>query len=221
MRDTAHRDPFCNPAQGCGLTPKPKATSSDGTAVASGCRETRADHVVTDHATWIKACAAGDKSALQALMTAEGGRMFGVAQRMLRRIDLAEDAVQDAFVLIWKRSHQFDPSRGSARGWVYTILRNRCLTMLRNEDRVQPIGPEAMESAINDQDLDTAFDRLDQTDDLRRCLERLDLQTRRAILSSYVLGHSHGEIAGRMAAPLGSVKSWVRRGLTKLRECLS
>jgi RNA polymerase sigma factor (sigma-70 family) len=176
---------------------------------------------VTDHASLIAACAAGDKQALKALMTAEGARMCGVARRMLRRADLAEDAVQDTFVLIWKRAHQFDASRGHARGWVYTILRNRCLTMLRIEDRVQPIGPEAMDAAINDQDLDAAFDRLDTANDLRRCLERLDLRTRRAILSSYLLGHSHGEIAGRMAAPLGSVKSWVRRGLTRLRECLS
>ncbi len=184
-------------------------------------RKREADKRVTDYAKLIKACAAGDKSALQEIMHAEGGRMLGVARRMLRRTDLAEDALQDALVLIWQRAHQFDETRGTAKGWLYTILRNRCLTMLRNEDRTDPMAPEVVEHALNDRELDTAFDRLDRSTDLRRCLERLDLNTRRAILASYILGHSHGEIAGRMAAPLGSVKSWVRRGLGKLRECLS
>ncbi|MBU2958280.1 sigma-70 family RNA polymerase sigma factor [Paracoccus sp. 1_MG-2023] len=149
-------------------------------------------------------------------MDAEGGRMLGIARRMLRRPDLAEDAVQDALVLIWRRSHQFDDMRGSARGWIFTILRNRCLTMLRHEDRGEDGGTDPDDHAV-----DAAFDDLPRTLDLRRCLEGLEPDTRRAILSSYVLGHSHGEIAGRMNAPLGSVKSWLRRGLVKLRECLS
>lgn len=147
--------------------------------------------------------------------------MLGVATRMLRRSDLAEDAVQDAMVLVWRRAGQYDPQRGSALGWIYTILRNRCLTMLRNEARETPTAPDVIDETREGSVLDHAWDRLDHASDLRRCLEGLDAGTRRAILSSYVLGHSHGEIAGRMKAPLGSVKSWVRRGLSKLRECLS
>lgn len=184
-------------------------------------RKHQAERTVTDHATLLKSCAGGDRAALRALMDAEGGRMFGVARRMLRRVDLAEDAVQETLVLIWRRAHQFDPARGSAKGWVYTILRNRCLTLLRREDREVATEPEAFDRVVDGAVLDQAFSRLATTSDLRRCLEGLDEQTRRAILSSYVLGHSHGEIAGRMEAPLGSVKSWVRRGLGKLRECLS
>ncbi|MBN2741606.1 MAG: sigma-70 family RNA polymerase sigma factor [Rhodobacteraceae bacterium] len=154
-------------------------------------------------------------------MTAEGGRMLGVARRMLRRSDLAEDALQESLVLIWRNAHQFDESRGNAKGWIFTILRNRCLSMLRREDREIPVAPEMIEDTPDHLVLDTAFHRLAERSDLRRCLETLDAGTRQAILSSYVLGHSHGEIAGRMQAPLGSVKSWVRRGLLKLRECLS
>ncbi|WP_425051762.1 sigma-70 family RNA polymerase sigma factor [Psychromarinibacter sp. S121] len=174
-----------------------------------------------DHAALLKSCAGGDRLALQKLMDAEGGRMLGVARRMLRRDDLAQDAVQEALVLVWRKAHQFDAQRGSAKGWIYTILRNRCLTLLRSEDREVATSPERLSASEDAQVIDTAFDRLADTTDLRRCLEGLDVQTRRAILSSYVLGHSHGEIAGRMEAPLGSVKSWVRRGLLKLRECLS
>ncbi|WP_211241988.1 sigma-70 family RNA polymerase sigma factor [Roseivivax halodurans] len=154
-------------------------------------------------------------------MTAEGGRMLGVARRILRRTDLAEEALQEALVLVWRKAHQFDESRGNARGWLYTILRNRCLTMLRNEDREVPVAPEDLDTPPDDVMLETAFDRLGHASDLRRCLERLDGESRRAILATYVLGYSHGEIAGRLDAPLGSVKSRVRRGLMKLRECLS
>lgn len=176
---------------------------------------------MTDHAALIRACASGEKHALKTLMQAEGGRMLGVARRMLRRSDLAEDAVQDALVLIWRRAHQFDATRGSAKGWLYTILRNRCLTMLRQEDREIATDAEDLDARTDDEVLAAAYDGLETTAGLRQCLERLDVPTRTAILSSYVLGHSHGEIAGRLAAPLGTIKARVRRGLLKLRECLS
>lgn len=169
----------------------------------------------------IAGCAAKDRVALKQLMETEGGRMLGVATRFMRRADLSEDAVQDAFVLIWRRAGQFDPSRGSAKGWIYTILRNRCLTILRQEQRDIATEPEVLDQNLDDQVVNAAWDRLDNASDLRQCLAALDDGTRRAILSSYVLGLSHGEIAGRMSAPLGSVKSWVRRGLSKLRECMS
>lgn len=210
---TTFRSP-CLTATGPHLSPVPGA-------VASCDRDRSPGRVVTDHSTLLTACAEGDRTALKQLMQAEGGRMLGVARRMLRRTDLAEDAVQDTLVQIWRKAHQFDAAKGNARGWVYTILRNRCLTMLRTEAREVATEPGTLDETAEHQVLDTAFDRLEVTGDLRRCLSGLDDATRRAILSSYVLGHSHGEIAGRMEAPLGSVKSWVRRGLLKLRECLS
>ncbi|SLN66757.1 ECF RNA polymerase sigma factor SigK [Aquimixticola soesokkakensis] len=153
-------------------------------------------------------------------MDAEGGRMLGVARRMLRRSDLAEDAVQDSFVLIWRKAHQFDATRGQAKAWLYTILRNRCLTLLRSADRETALDPSQRETASEEAMLDIAYNRLERANDLRVCLETLEPEKRMAILSSYILGYSHGEIAGRMGAPLGTVKAWVRRGLLVLRECL-
>lgn len=176
---------------------------------------------MTDHAALIRSCAAGDKRALQDLMTAEGGKMLGVARRMLRRADLAEDAVQDSLVLIWRRAAQFDDTGGNARAWVYTILRNRCLTMLRKEDREVATDSDQLDTTPDTVVLDAALGGLESSMGLRQCLERLDSASRQAILSSYVLGHSHGEIAGRLQAPLGTVKARVRRGLMSLRECLS
>ena len=83
--------------------------------------------------TALLACAAGDKLALRRIYDAEAARMLGVAQRLLRRRALAEEAVQDAFVLIWRHAARFDPERGSGLTWIYAILRNRSLSILRDE----------------------------------------------------------------------------------------
>ena len=174
-----------------------------------------------DHAALIAACAAGNRDALHTLMTVEGAQMLGVALRMLRRRDLAEDAVQDCLVKVWRKASQFDPARGSARGWLYTILRNRCLTMMRQESREIATEDETLQRTRDEDVVEEAFDRLASDSDLRRCLGGLEPARRSAVLLSYVLGYSHGEISGRMRAPLGSVKAWLRRGLNQLRECMS
>jgi RNA polymerase sigma factor (sigma-70 family) len=100
-------------------------------------------------------------------------------------------------------------------------LRNRCLTLLRYGDREIALDPQEVEKASDAAILETAYNRLERENDLRVCLETLEPNKRMAILASYILGYSHGEIAGRMGAPLGSVKAWVRRGLLMLRECLA
>lgn len=176
---------------------------------------------MSEHATLIDACAQGDSNALRTLMQLEGPRMLGVARRILKRADLAEDALQDSFVTVWRKAYQFKGSHGNATGWIYAILRNRCLTMLRKGAWEIAMDEESLERESDSEQIDDAYDRLDSTSDLRRCLSELTPQKRRAVLSSYIFGYSHGEISGRMGAPLGSVKAWLRRGLADLRECLS
>lgn len=180
---------------------------------------------MTDHAALLAGCAGGDRQALRALFEAEGPRMTGVARRILRRHDLAEEAVQDAFVAVWQKAAQYDPARGAALGWIYAVLRNRALNMLRNSAREDLTAPEdidaARESAPMEDPADEAWERLDASSRLRACLEALDPLKRRCVLMAYVLGFTHGEIAGRLATPLGTVKAWVRRGLGSLRECMS
>jgi len=80
-------------------------------------------------------CAAGDRTALRVIYDAEAPRMVGVARRMLRRQDLAEEAVQDAFMRVWRSAGTFDPQKGAARSWLYAILRNCALSILRDESR--------------------------------------------------------------------------------------
>lgn len=166
--------------------------------------------------------AGGDKAALAALFSAEGGRLVAVAQRIVRRRDLAEEVVQDAFVAAWQRARQFDAARGTARAWLTAIVRNRALNLLRDGARLEYHDGEAL-ADLGDRTVDAegAFDLLAERDALRRCLDGLGASKRRAILLCYVTGLNHGEVAASLNAPLGTVKAWIRRGLVSLQECLS
>lgn len=164
----------------------------------------------------IARCAGDDKSALRVIYDLEAARMVGVAMRILRRKELAEEAVHEAFIRIWRGARGFDPARGAARGWVYAIVRNQALTILRDEGRFD--SDELVESRIPNPD--DAMSRLPETSALRRCLQQLDARRRTAVVLAYVHGFSHGELAGRLGVPLGTAKSWVRRGVVSLQECL-
>lgn len=167
-------------------------------------------------------CAAGDEAALRTVYEAEAGRMLGVALRLLRRRALAEEAVHDAFVQIWRGAGSFDPKRGAGRAWVYAILRHRALNILRDEARTDFVE-DPLDGAEPDaiEDPEAIIARLSETRALRRCLERLDARRRASIVLAYAHGLTHGELAGRLGVPLGTVKSWLRRSLLTLRECLA
>ena len=170
----------------------------------------------------LERCAAGDTGALREIYDRESGRMVAVARRILRRRDLAEEAVQDSFLRIWQKASQFDAASGSAHGWVYAILRNRALSILRDATRELPTEQTEIDRLEGDvvAGAEAAFDALGDRSRLRNCLDRLDDTKRRCVLLAHCYGYTHGEIAGRLGAPLGTVKAWVRRGLASLRACL-
>ncbi len=170
----------------------------------------------------VRACATGDRAALRRLFETEAPRMIGVAERMLRRRALAEEAMQDAFVQVWRKAGAFDPALGSGRSWLYAILRNRCLNILRDENRTDLMGEDQRhEEASEEDDPETAVLKLGEASRLRACLERLEPQRRQAIVLAYTRGLSHGELAGRLGLPLGTIKSWIRRAMLSLKECMA
>jgi RNA polymerase sigma factor (sigma-70 family) len=170
----------------------------------------------------LRRCANGDRKALRAIYDAEAPRMLGVATRILRRPSLAEEAVHDAFVQIWQQAATFDPSRGRARTWLYGVVRHRALNILRGEVRTELVDDfEPMNLTSEEEDPEQVMQRLSDTSALRRCLERLEPVRRRAVVLAYMHGLSHGELAARLGVPLGTMKSWLRRSLIALRECLS
>lgn len=176
-----------------------------------------------DLAEALSRCARQDEGALRSILDAEGGRMLGVAQRMLNRRELAEEAVQDCMVQIWRMAHQFRASDGSARGWIFAVLRNRCRNILRDGRRLEHLSPDDL-TAMQDARLNVSRQPLDALGDrvaLKVCLAELEAKSRSAILLAYLGGFTHGEIAAIQSVPLGTAKSWIRRGLDQLRTCLS
>ncbi|MGH8773472.1 MAG: sigma-70 family RNA polymerase sigma factor, partial [Burkholderiales bacterium] len=116
----------------------------------------------------------------------------------------------------------FDPARGSARGWIYTVVRHRALNILRDSSREIPSNGEQFEE-VSDAEADPLnyLSRLSDATSLSHCLERLDMPKRTSILLAFVEGYTHQQIADRLNAPLGTVKAWIRRGLLSLKECLA
>lgn len=172
----------------------------------------------------LKACAAGDRKGLALIYESEAARMVTVAERILRRHDLAEEIVQEAFLQIWNKAWQYDQSRGSARGWIFSIVRSRSLNALRDGGREDLTETDSLER-LQDEGADALyhdlFDQLDTASRLRACLDRLDGLRRKTVMMAYVSGYSHGEIAGRLKLPLGTAKAWIRRSLSALRECMA
>ena len=151
-------------------------------------------------------CAKGDRNALRTIFELEGARLVAVAQRILRRRELAEDVVQEAFIQIWTKAGQYAPDRGSARGWIYAIARNRALNLVRDGKRLEFTEPDNLADLHDAEHMDHAANvwaDLDRQNRLRECLSRLDETKRRSILMVYMSGYTHGEIAGRLKVPLG------------------
>lgn len=179
-----------------------------------------------DHDAELAACARGDQAALRRLYEREGRFLLGVALRIVRDRAAAEDVLHDAFMNIWTRAASFDARRGAGRGWMVGIVRHRALDVVRAGARTVYADEDQLD-ALQDVDAPAAPDMAEAfavRADLGRlddCLARLDTPRRNCVLFAYLDGCTHGEIAERLGAPLGTVKAWIRRGLVSLRECLA
>ena len=164
--------------------------------------------------------ATGDRAAFRRLYDGAAPLLYGVALRVTRQPSLAADAVHDAFLQVWRSAAQFDASRGSPQGWLVSLVRYRALDIGRR--RARESGDDAMPEIV-DTDPDPLA-RLQQSDEgraLHACLSLLEEDRRRLIVLAFVDGLSHSEIAEQLAMPLGTAKSWIRRGLQSLRACLA
>ena len=174
---------------------------------------------------WVICCArspGGDERAFGRLYELAAPKMFALALAMTRRRELAEEVLQESFVRAWKSAHRFDPTKGCAMAWLVTITRNRSLTAMTRVSRDPTDGEASDWEDVADGTPDPLEQAMVSSDAraLARCLQSLEPNQRHSIVLTYFNGLTHRELARRLGKPLGTVKSWVRRGLLQLRGCL-
>lgn len=165
--------------------------------------------------------ASGDREALRQLYGRTSAKLFGVCLRILSDREESEDVLQEVYLTIWRRADRFDAGRASVMAWISTIARNRAI------DRLRARGPLAKAAPIEDLEIEDEAPRgeallgaAQDAEALRRCLSELDPRTEKAIRTAFYEGVTYEALAQRLGAPLGTVKSWIRRGLAKLKGCL-
>ena len=177
-----------------------------------------------DYEAALASCARGERFAMRAIYDRESKWLFSVALRIVRHREAAEDVVQEAMLQIWRAAGTFDPTRGSGRGWIYTVVRHRALSEARRRALDPSVAVEDVEALADQLDIAAgrgAASHGPDASDLERCLGQLEPRQRLCIVQSFVEGYTHEQMARRLDVPLGTVKSWVRRGLLALKGCLS
>lgn len=165
-------------------------------------------------------CSLGNRRAFETLYHNVAPRLYGVALCCMGRRDLAEEVVQESFVRIWHNAIRYEAHLSAPLTWMISITRHQAIDQLRKH-RELPLSDLQQETLADDspsahQQLDSAR----QARALNHCLEQLDAMQRQAITIAYFHGLSASELAEQLSAPLGSVKSWIRRGMERLRRCL-
>jgi RNA polymerase sigma-70 factor (ECF subfamily) len=167
--------------------------------------------------------ALADQSAFEHLYRLTSSHLYGVAMRILRESAAAEEVLQESFVNIWHHAGSYVAARSQPLTWLTSVVRNRCLDRLRKRDvDTVTIDDEEHAMAIADQSpmpLELLLSGAD-ANAVRRCVETLDAGPKQAIALAFYHGLSHSELARHLKEPLGTVKSWVRRGLERLKACL-
>ena len=164
----------------------------------------------------------GDRRAFARVYHLSASRLYPIALRLMRRRALADEVLQEAFVLVWTKAAQYRADRGRPLAWMATIVRNCAIDRLR-ATKSEPHDPprvEDMAEVLADPNPAGGDLPHHMTAAIRTCLGRLKADQRSAILLAYYYGMTHEELSAQLGTPLGTVKSWVRRGLLQLRDCL-
>lgn len=164
-----------------------------------------------------------DVRAFEQLYDRHSRLVYGLVLRILQQASTAEEVVQDVFLQLWRNASQFDTARGAFVPWLLTLARNRALDHLRlkgerqrrREDQTEELPP-----VVSSPDFESTIDQQRRAARVRELMAALQPQQKRALELAYFEGLSHSEIAAKLQEPLGTVKSWIRNGLLKLKEGL-
>ena len=170
--------------------------------------------------------AMGDQAAFGEFYELTSAHLYGVAIRILRDPPAAEELLQEAYVNVWHHAGSYEVAKSQPMTWLTSIVRNRCLDQLRRREvETVTLTPDDDDAADYDlpSDAMTPVEMLvagAEARSVRDCVETLDAGPKQAIALAFYQGLSHSELAAHLREPLGTVKSWVRRGLERLKNCL-
>ncbi|MFN3864784.1 MAG: sigma-70 family RNA polymerase sigma factor [Erythrobacter sp.] len=166
--------------------------------------------------------AAGDSDALEIVYRLTRVKLFGICLRILGDRKEAEDALQDVYVNLWQRADRYDPARASPISWLATFARNRAIDRLRTgKVRAGAVGVEQAAPLPDESPLaDALLVDAEQTAQIHKCIAGLDERTQSHIRAAFFDGKTYAQLAEQAGVPLGTMKSWIRRGLQRLRACL-
>ena len=177
--------------------------------------------------TWLAAAAKRDASAFRALYDATSPKLFGFALRILHKHELAEEVLQESFVAIWNNAANYQGHLASPMTWMATIVRNKAFDHLRRSDVSVEIDAQEFDSEIMNALQDpqaSPIEALQLSSDAKAlawCMSALEGVHRQVVAMAFYHDLSHSEVAAQMQLPIGTVKTWIRRSLEKLRTCLA
>jgi len=166
--------------------------------------------------------ALGDRAAFEALYRSTSSALLAVCLRLMPDRAEAEDVLQDAFVAIWHKADQYDPQKASAMTWLIAIVRNKAIDRMRSGGYAFKRASIELPEELDDGEPTPAAraEAVSEAELLRTCMEALEPRRRQLIRTAFYEGTTYEELAQRTGSPVGSVKSWIRRGLLQLRACL-
>ena len=166
--------------------------------------------------------ALGDRAAFAELYEATRAKLFGVSLRIVRERGLAEEVLQDSFVNIWNHARDYAQARSAPTTWMTAIVRNRSLDIVRRTRELPDVDDQLSAQLVDaGPAADDALARRGDEHALHECLQELDAEQRQSIALAFFHGLSHSELAAHLRRPLGTVKTHIRRGLLRLRDCLA
>lgn len=169
----------------------------------------------------ITAVGQGNRTAFEQLYAATRAKLYGVVLRILRRRDLADEVMQETYLKIWTSARLFDPAKASPITWMVTIARNRAIDLVRKRSEASlEEESEAMEVAA---DIPNPLAARELNEDLKRlmaCIGALDADRQKMVLLAYYDGLSREQLAAKFGKPVNTIKTWLRRSLIEIRECL-
>ncbi len=171
----------------------------------------------------LKLVASGDKEAMSEVYKLTSGRLYALLLQMLPSRGDADEVLQEAYLTVWRRARSYTPGQASPMTWLITITRNKAIDRLRSDKNARKAEPldDLTEEPVDDKP--SAFNQIETDQEHQRlhyCLGQLEDRQRDAIRTAFFSGVTYQELAERAAVPLGTMKSWIRRGLIRLKACL-